>query len=66
MVRYIIYSATSLLNELMVLPDTWDVKHAVVVGPCTTAEDLGTLAFAAHSIFGFRCLMVEAFLPLLD
>ena len=42
------------------------VKLEVVVGPRTTATETGTLAFAAHSLFGDQCPMVEAILPLVD
>ena len=42
------------------------VKLAVVASPRTTAEEMRTLAFAAHSLLGYQCPLVEAFLPLLD
>ena len=42
------------------------VKLAVVVGPRTTATEIGTLAFAMHSLFGAQCPMVESILPLVN
>ena len=41
-------------------------KLAVVVGPLTTATEMGTHAYVLHSLLGWASPVVEAILPLGD
>ena len=48
-------------EEVMSLTRT---KLAVVVGPLTTATEMGTHAYVLHSLLGWASPVVEAILPL--